>query len=131
MATKTNRRCILVLGNGANHQVDLLVVEGRFGHGRREVRRRGFNASDDGRRRPSVDDCCEDGGSPISDAYSTNVVASCANESLNGSAPSCPVRLSRSTKRRISGAIRTSDCGPKGREPLIRCTCEWLDARAP
>ena len=45
----------------------------------------------------------DDGGSrPISLAYSTNVVASCANESLNGRAPSWPVRLSRSTRRRIS-----------------------------
>ena len=48
-------------------------------------------------------DVWDDGGSrPISLAYSTKVVASCANESLNGRAPSCPVRLSRSTRRRIS-----------------------------
>ena len=32
LATETNRRRILVLGNGANHQVDFFVVEGRVGH---------------------------------------------------------------------------------------------------
>jgi hypothetical protein len=49
-------------------------------------------------------DVWDDGGSsrPISLAYSTKVVASCANESLNGRAPSWPAHLSRSIKRRIS-----------------------------
>ena len=52
--------------------------------------------------RPVGVDCEEGGSRPISEAYSTNVVASWASESLNGSAPSLPVRLSRSTRRRIS-----------------------------